>query len=113
MLPRRGDLGYNGERVGTILVSTDRASRGLDSVGVEHVILFDFPRDVSEYVRRVGRTARGANGTGLVSSLVVVRRATVYRVAARSRVNLRDPLGFGLGSCVADDVPRHRLASAV
>jgi superfamily II DNA/RNA helicase len=25
---------------------------------VDHVVLFDFPRDPSEYVRRVGRTAR-------------------------------------------------------
>uniref|UniRef100_A0A0C9RPX7 TSA: Wollemia nobilis Ref_Wollemi_Transcript_28233_2443 transcribed RNA sequence n=1 Tax=Wollemia nobilis TaxID=56998 RepID=A0A0C9RPX7_9CONI len=40
------------------LICTDRASRGLDLVNVDHVVLFDFPRDPSEYVRRVGRTAR-------------------------------------------------------
>ncbi|KAL0807844.1 hypothetical protein Bca101_100336 [Brassica carinata] len=34
------------------LVCTDRASRGIDSSGVDHVVLFDFPRDPSEYVRR-------------------------------------------------------------
>ena len=55
--PKKGD-------VPLILVCTDRASRGLDASAVKHVILFDFPRDPSEYVRRVGRTARGALGTG-------------------------------------------------
>eukprot|EP01026_Neomeris_dumetosa_P078145 TRINITY_DN8440_c0_g2_i2.p1 TRINITY_DN8440_c0_g2~~TRINITY_DN8440_c0_g2_i2.p1 ORF type:complete len:519 (+),score=62.43 TRINITY_DN8440_c0_g2_i2:215-1771(+) len=54
-----------------VLVCTDRASRGLDSAHVEHVILFDYPRDPSEYVRRVGRTARGAQGQGKVSILVL------------------------------------------
>ncbi|CAI7742471.1 unnamed protein product [Closterium sp. NIES-53] len=49
-----------------ILVCTDRASRGIDSIDVDRVVLFDFPRDPSEYVRRVGRTARGAGGTGTV-----------------------------------------------
>ncbi|KAI3974348.1 hypothetical protein MKX01_031017 [Papaver californicum] len=45
------------------LICTDRASRGIDFMGgVDHVILFDFTRDPSEYVRRVGRTARGAGG---------------------------------------------------
>ncbi|OVA04840.1 Helicase [Macleaya cordata] len=44
------------------LICTDRASRGIDFTGVDHVVLFDFPRDPSEYVRRVGRTARGAGG---------------------------------------------------
>ncbi|PRQ38176.1 putative RNA helicase [Rosa chinensis] len=45
------------EKVAQFLVCTDRASRGIDFPGGDHVILFDFPRDPSEYVRRVGRTA--------------------------------------------------------
>lgn len=51
------------------LVCTDRASRGVDFEGanVDHVIIFDFPKDPSEYVRRVGRTARaGREGTATV-----------------------------------------------
>lgn len=54
-----------------------RASRGIDSVYVEHVVLFDFPRDPSEYVRRAGRTARGAAGRGHVSVLVIGRQVAL------------------------------------
>jgi ATP-dependent RNA helicase DDX18/HAS1 len=45
----------------------------------EHVVLFDFPRDPSEYVRRVGRTARGAGGRGTVSVLVMGRQVPLAR----------------------------------
>lgn len=43
-----------------VLVCTDRAARGVDfdSSPVDHVVIFDFPKDPAEYVRRVGRTAR-------------------------------------------------------
>ena len=58
-----------------VLICTDRASRGVDTSHVQHVVLFDFPRDPSEYVRRVGRTARGAGGQGVVSVLVLGRQA--------------------------------------
>lgn len=57
-----------------VLVCTDRASRGVDSAYVDHVVLFDFPRDPSEYLRRVGRTGRGASGGGLVTVLVLGRQ---------------------------------------
>ncbi len=57
-----------------VLICTDRASRGVDTSHVQHVVLFDFPRDPSEYVRRVGRTARGAGGEGVVSVLVLGRQ---------------------------------------
>jgi ATP-dependent RNA helicase DDX18/HAS1 len=66
-----------------MLVCTDRASRGLDAADVSHVILFDFPRDPSEYVRRVGRTARGALGTGEVSVLVLGRQVRLAREIMR------------------------------
>lgn len=62
-----------------VLVCTDRASRGIDSVDVEHVVLFDFPRDPSEYVRRVGRTGRGAGRRGVVSVLVLGRQVPLAK----------------------------------
>jgi superfamily II DNA/RNA helicase len=57
------------ESVDHVLVCTDRAARGVDfdSSPVDHVIIFDFPQDPAEYVRRVGRTARaGRTGTSTV-----------------------------------------------
>lgn len=42
----------------TVLVSTDLASRGLDIPDVDNIIHYHFPQGESEYVHRVGRTAR-------------------------------------------------------
>ncbi|CAG00282.1 unnamed protein product, partial [Tetraodon nigroviridis] len=41
-----------------ILVATDLASRGLDVLDITHVFNYDFPRNIEEYVHRVGRTGR-------------------------------------------------------
>jgi ATP-dependent RNA helicase DDX18/HAS1 len=72
-----------------LLVCTDRASRGVDSTFVDHVVLFDFPRDPSEFVRRVGRTGRGAGGRGLVTVLALGRQVGLAReVSDRTRKGL-------------------------
>ncbi len=48
------------------LVATDVAARGIDVVGITHVINFDIPGSREDYVHRIGRTARaGASGTGV------------------------------------------------
>ena len=52
-----------------ILVATDIAGRGIDVPGIEHVINFDIPENVEDYVHRGGRTARGA-AKGIVSTIV-------------------------------------------
>lgn len=44
-----------------ILVATAVAARGLDIPNVKHVINFDLPTDVEEYVHRIGRTGRVGN----------------------------------------------------
>lgn len=44
-----------------ILVATAVAARGLDIPHVKHVINFDLPTDVEEYVHRIGRTGRMGN----------------------------------------------------
>ncbi|XP_036160138.1 probable ATP-dependent RNA helicase DDX53 [Myotis myotis] len=49
-----------------ILISTDLASRGLDVDDITHVYNYDFPRNIEEYVHRVGRTGRaGKTGTSI------------------------------------------------
>ncbi|KAG3036195.1 hypothetical protein PC120_g413 [Phytophthora cactorum] len=45
-----------------VLVATDLASRGLDLPGVEHVVLFDMPHTIEDYVHRCGRTGRHPGG---------------------------------------------------
>lgn len=50
-----------------ILVATAVAARGLDIPNVRHVINFDLPSDIDEYVHRIGRTGRVGN-VGLATS---------------------------------------------
>lgn len=49
-----------------ILIATDVASRGIDIEDITYVVNFDFPRNIEEYVHRVGRTGRASKrGTSL------------------------------------------------
>ena len=51
-----------------ILVATDIAARGIDVVGIEHIVNFDIPKTVEDYIHRAGRTARG-DAVGIVSTI--------------------------------------------
>jgi ATP-dependent RNA helicase RhlE len=52
-----------------VLIATDIASRGIDVDGISHVVNFDFPPQVEDYVHRIGRTGR-ANAIGDAISLI-------------------------------------------
>lgn len=47
-----------------IMVATAVAARGLDIPNVTHVVNFDLPSDIDDYVHRIGRTGRAGN-TGI------------------------------------------------
>lgn len=52
-----------------LLIATDVIARGLDLKDVTHVINFDFPKDPSSYIHRIGRTGR-ADKTGIALSFI-------------------------------------------
>lgn len=56
-----------------LLVATDVAARGLDIETVTHVINYDIPWDVEQYIHRIGRTGR-AGRTGDAITLVEGRQ---------------------------------------
>ncbi|XP_077199010.1 ATP-dependent RNA helicase DDX3X isoform X4 [Paroedura picta] len=61
-----------------ILVATAVAARGLDISNVKHVINFDLPSDIEEYVHRIGRTGRVGN-LGLATSFFNERNANITK----------------------------------
>ncbi|KFV61946.1 ATP-dependent RNA helicase DDX3Y, partial [Dryobates pubescens] len=61
-----------------ILVATAVAARGLDISNVKHVINFDLPSDIEEYVHRIGRTGRVGN-LGLATSFFNERNVNITK----------------------------------
>lgn len=97
------------EGLADLLIATDVAARGLDIETVTHVINYDIPWDVEQYIHRIGRTGR-AGRTGDAITLVEgrerralraieqmigmqikpVRIPTAADIAARRRDNFQD-----------------------
>ncbi|KAI1458312.1 ATP-dependent RNA helicase mrh-4 [Annulohypoxylon moriforme] len=50
-----------------VIVATDLASRGIDTLAVRHVILYDVPHNTIDFIHRLGRAGRmGRRGRGVV-----------------------------------------------
>lgn len=98
-----------------VLVATDIAARGIDVDHVSHVVNYEVPATVEDYVHRVGRTARaGRHGSALTlvspaeePALAEIERTTGVRLE-RSRLR-----GFSDGRSeqqlrVAAEIPQIR-----
>jgi len=64
-----------------ILVATDVAARGLDIPLVAHVVNFDLPNDIDDYVHRIGRTGR-AGKSGLATAFFNDNNSSLARSLA-------------------------------
>ena len=63
---------FNSKNGVNVLVCTDVAARGLDVKEVSHVYNYDLPKTSSEYIHRIGRTAR-AGKDGIAISILCSR----------------------------------------
>ncbi len=61
-----------------VLVATDVAARGIDILTITHVINFDLPSSVEDYVHRIGRTGR-AGGKGIALSFAAAKDARLVK----------------------------------
>jgi ATP-dependent RNA helicase DeaD len=70
------------EKTLQLLIATDVAARGIDVVGITHVINYELPDDVEVYTHRSGRTGR-AGKTGVCMSIVHTRETGRIRQIER------------------------------
>ena len=52
-----------------VLIATDIAAKGLDFADIQHVINFDMPSEIENYVHRIGRTGR-CGKTGVATTFI-------------------------------------------
>jgi len=52
-----------------VLVATDVASKGLDFPDIRHVVNFDMPKEIEDYIHRIGRTGR-CGKTGVATTFI-------------------------------------------
>ncbi|KAL8742612.1 MAG: hypothetical protein Q9190_004938, partial [Brigantiaea leucoxantha] len=91
-----------------ILVATAVAARGLDIPNVTHVVNYDLPTDIDDYVHRIGRTGRAGNtglstaffnrgNRGIVRDLIELLKEAHQEMPTFLETVAREGSGFGGG----------------
>ena len=73
-----------------VLLCTDVAQRGLDFPEVDWIVQYDPPDDPDDYVHRVGRTARGATGTGKALLFLFEHEVGFLRFLKKQKIELNE-----------------------
>jgi hypothetical protein len=85
-----------------ILVATAVAARGIDIRNVMHVINYDMPNDMDEYIHRIGRTAR-VGKSGLATSFYNDRSEAIAPELTKLLKECKQQIPDFLGTYVTDD----------
>ncbi|CAG8532139.1 3577_t:CDS:10 [Diversispora eburnea] len=104
-----------------VLVASDVASKGLDFPDIQHVINYDMPKEIENYVHRIGRTGRSGK-TGVATTFINMNCSEQILLdlkhllkEAKQRVPpvlevLEDPLKDLKGGCTFCGGLGHRIA---
>ena len=72
-----------------VLVCTDVAARGLDIDEVSHIYNYDLPMDPTDYVHRIGRTARAGEKGKVINLLSDVDHGSFARILEEHRYEIK------------------------
>lgn len=91
-----------------ILIATDIAARGIDIPDISHVINYDLPRDIENYVHRIGRTAR-AGRDGVAISLCDATELKSLRLIEKA-IGMKIPLEKSIDFSANEEINSSRIA---
>ncbi|KAG5675535.1 hypothetical protein PVAND_005431 [Polypedilum vanderplanki] len=105
----RFDKFQNGEV--NVLSTTDCLGRGINTIRAKHVINFDFPKYIADYIHRCGRIGRlgGLNNncivTNFISSLAELDLVRKIELAARTNFELKN-VDANIGKIIRERIER-------
>lgn len=71
-----------------ILIATDVAARGIDVVGLTHVVNYALPREEENYVHRIGRTGRAGNEGNAITFIAPSELNKLKRLAKKFKADI-------------------------
>ena len=94
------------------MICTDVAARGLDIPTVDWIIQYDPPTEISEYIHRVGRTARAGKAGQSLLFLQPSEMGMVYTLQSRGLHMKQFNFDVWFDNCVRESGPGHALVYA-
>jgi len=73
-----------------VLVATDVAARGLDIKNVSHIYNYDVPKTSTEYIHRIGRTARAGENGAAITLLTAPDHDNFRRVQSNEELDIKE-----------------------
>uniref|UniRef100_A0A915LNJ2 RNA helicase n=1 Tax=Meloidogyne javanica TaxID=6303 RepID=A0A915LNJ2_MELJA len=97
-----------------VLIATDVASKGLDFENIQHVINFDMPEDIENYVHRIGRTGRRLGKCGIATTFIN-RKADISVLLDLKHLLIEagQPLPAFLKQLAGEDEEKEKLDAAI
>ncbi|RYZ94288.1 MAG: DEAD/DEAH box helicase, partial [Proteobacteria bacterium] len=78
------------DRKVTVLVATDVACRGLDVKDITHVVNYSIPRELDNYVHRIGRTGRSGKSGKAFSLVTRSHRELIGRIERMTKSRMTE-----------------------